>query len=126
MNVLQKLFQSTKTAPTAPPAAEPLTADPCPALEVRIQQVLDAYRPTLYVDGGDVELLRVDEAGIAHIKMLGACIDCPISILTMKLGIQRLLKENFPEISGVNAITDVDISALYQRQPPPSSAIDLV
>jgi Fe-S cluster biogenesis protein NfuA len=47
---------------------------------------------------------------------LGACIDCPISVLTMKLGIQRLLKENFSEIRGLNAITDVDISALYNRR----------
>ena len=84
-------------------------------LEERIQAVLDGYRPNLYLDGGDVELLRVDEDGIAHVRMLGACIDCPISLLTMKLGIQRLLKENFSEIHGVQAITDVDISALYRR-----------
>jgi Fe-S cluster biogenesis protein NfuA len=86
------------------------------SLEERIQTVLDGYRPTLYLDGGDVQLLHVDEKGIAHVKMLGACIDCPISLLTMKLGIQRLLKENFSEIRGVNAITDVDISALYNRK----------
>lgn len=86
------------------------------SLEDRIQAVLDGYRPTLYMDGGDVHLLEVDEKGIAHVKMLGACIDCPISLLTMKLGIQRLLKENFSEIRGVNAITDIDISALYNRQ----------
>jgi Fe-S cluster biogenesis protein NfuA len=86
-------------------------------LEQRIQAVLDGYRPTLYMDGGDVHLLKVDEKGIAHVKMLGACIDCPISVLTMKLGIQRLLKENFSEIRGVNAITDIDISALYKQRP---------
>lgn len=85
-------------------------------LEDRIQRVLDGYRPTLYMDGGDVQLLRVDEKGIAHIQMMGACIDCPISVLTMKLGIQRLLKENFSEVRGVNAITDIDISALYNRK----------
>jgi Fe-S cluster biogenesis protein NfuA len=85
------------------------------SLEQRMQQVLDEYRPTLYRDGGDVEVLRVDEQGIAHVKMLGACIDCPISILTMKLGIQRLLKEHFTEITGVNAITDISIADLYNR-----------
>jgi Fe-S cluster biogenesis protein NfuA len=85
------------------------------ALESQVQQVLDGYRPTLYLDGGDVELVKVDDEGMAHVKMMGACIDCPISLLTMKLGIQRLLKENFTEIKGVNAITDVDISALYGR-----------
>lgn len=85
-------------------------------LEQRIQQVLDEYRPNLYMDGGDVEVLEVDARGVAHLKMLGACIDCPISLLTMKLGIQRLLKEHFPEITGVNAITDVSLSDLYDRQ----------
>ena len=109
MNLLKKFWP-------APQGAEPATY----SLETRIQLVLDGYRPTLYIDGGDVELLQVDEAGIAHIKMLGACIDCPISLLTMKLGIQRLLKENFPEIKGVNAITTIDIAALYNRQPPNS------
>lgn len=85
-------------------------------LEQRIQQVLDDYRPNLHMDGGDVEVLEVDAKGVAHLKMLGACIDCPISLLTMKLGIQRLLKEHFPEITGVNAITDVSLSDLYDRQ----------
>ena len=89
-----------------------------PTLETRIQTVLDGYRPTLYMDGGDVELLKVDAQGVAHVKMMGACIDCPISLLTMKLGIQRLLKENFSEISGIHAITDIDISALYNRTAP--------
>jgi Fe-S cluster biogenesis protein NfuA len=88
------------------------------SLEERIQHVLDDYRPTLYMDGGDVELLQVDDDGVAHVKMLGACIDCPISLLTMKLGIQRLLKENFSEISGIKAITDIDIAALYNRPAP--------
>ena len=87
-------------------------------LEERIQQVLDGYRPTLYMDGGDVELIKLDENGIAHIKMLGACIDCPISLLTMKLGIQRLLKEHFPAVKGVNAITDISIADLYREQAP--------
>ena len=94
----------------------PEVAEVLAPLEERIQTVLDGYRPTLFMDGGDVQLLKVDEKGIAHVKMLGACIDCPISVLTMKLGIQRLLKENFSEIRGVNAITDIDISALYNRR----------
>jgi Fe-S cluster biogenesis protein NfuA len=100
------------------PAVDAPTVDA--PLEERIQAVLDGYRPTLYMDGGDVHLLKVDEKGIAHVKMLGACIDCPISVLTMKLGIQRLLKENFSEIRGVNAITDIDISALYNRRVDPA------
>lgn len=88
------------------------------SLEARIQAVLDEYRPVLYRDGGDVQLLHIDDKGIAHVRMLGACIDCPVSLLTMKLGIQRLLKENFSEIRGVNAITELDMSALYQPPTP--------
>jgi Fe-S cluster biogenesis protein NfuA len=84
-------------------------------LEARIQQVLNDYRPILYKDGGDVEVLEVDERGVVHLKMLGACIDCPISLLTMKLGIQRLLKEHFPEITGVNAVTDIRLQDLFQH-----------
>ncbi len=85
-------------------------------LEEQIQTVLNDYRPNLYMDGGDVEVLQIDEKGVVHLKMMGACIDCPISLLTMKLGIQRLLKEKFPEqVKGINAITDVDLSALYNR-----------
>jgi Fe-S cluster biogenesis protein NfuA len=87
-------------------------------LEERIQAVLDGYRPMLYRDGGDVQLLQVDAKGVAHVKMLGACIDCPVSLLTMKLGIQRLLKEHFSEVRGVHAITDLDISALYPPSAP--------
>jgi len=85
-------------------------------LEERVQQALNAYRPNLYLDGGDVEVLQIDSKGVAHLKMLGACIDCPISLLTMKLGIQRLLKEQFPEITGVHAITEVSLNDLYDRQ----------
>lgn len=108
MKILQKFFSN------APEPHQPTA----PTLDERIQAVLDGYRPTLYMDGGDVELIKVDDAGVAHVKMLGACIDCPISLLTMKLGIQRLLKENFEEITGVHAITDIDISALYNRKAP--------
>ncbi len=100
-----------------------MAAETTGTLEERIQQVLDDYRPTLYMDGGDVELLEVDADGIAHVKMLGACIDCPISLLTMKLGIQRLLTENFAEVTGINAITDIDISALYNRPVPTQVAL---
>lgn len=88
----------------------------------QIQEVLDDYRPTLYMDGGDVEVLKVDDKGVAHVKMMGACIDCPISLLTMKLGIKRLLTENFEQIRDVNAITDIDISALYNRTAPHGAA----
>lgn len=85
-----------------------------PSIEEQIQKVLDEYRPNLYMDGGDVEVIEIDDKGIVTLRMMGACIDCPISLLTMRLGIQRLLKEKFPGVvTGINAVTDIDISALY-------------
>ena len=118
--VLNGLSRAGKS-PAEESAAEKPPADE--SLESAIQRVLDGYRPTLYIDGGDVELQHVDDDGVAHIKMLGACIDCPISLLTMKLGIQRLLKENFPQITGINAITDIDISALYEQRRQGEAAL---
>jgi Fe-S cluster biogenesis protein NfuA len=96
------------------------------SLEQRIQQVLNEYRPNLYMDGGDVEVLNVDEKGIVHLKMLGACIDCPISLLTMKLGIQRLLKEHFSEINGINAVTDISLADLYRQPAAPAPFMQTV
>lgn len=111
------------TAGAAPHAPTPQAHAAEPSLEQRIQLVLNDYRPNLYMDGGDVEVLRIDEKGIVHLKMMGACIDCPISLLTMRLGIQRLLKERFPDdVKGVNAMTDIDISALYNRSAQSTAA----
>lgn len=121
MNIVPMVPAAPEAAPESP-VGEAVASSVDETLESRIQRVLDNYRPTLYMDGGDVQVLRIDEKGIVHLKMMGACIDCPISLLTMKLGIQRLLKENFSEVTGVNAITDVDISALYKR----SAAVQLV
>lgn len=106
------------TPAPAPPESMRSPADD--TLAARIQAVLATYRPTLYMDGGDVEVIKIDERGVVHLKMLGACIDCPISLLTMRLGIQRLLKEHFPEVTGVNAITDVTLADLYRRPPSAS------
>ncbi len=101
--------------PGAKPANGHAAQEESPLLE-RIQRVLDDYRPTLYMDGGDVEVLQIDAHGVVALKMMGACIDCPISLLTMRLGIQRLLKEHFPGVvTGVHAETSVDLSALYKR-----------
>ena len=104
------------TSAEAAVAEAPVAAANEDTLEARIQAALNGYRPNLYMDGGDVEVIELDAKGIVHLRMMGACIDCPISLLTMKLGIQRLLKEKFPDdVRGVNAMTDIDISALYNR-----------
>lgn len=74
-----------------------------PMLVDRVEQALDEIRPALEMDGGTVELLEITPAMVARVSFLGACTGCPVSSLTFKLGIQRLLKERVPELVGVEA-----------------------
>ncbi len=74
-----------------------------PMLVDRVEQALDEIRPALELDGGTVELLEITPDMVAKVSFLGACTGCPVSSLTFKLGIQRLLKERVPELSGVEA-----------------------
>jgi Fe-S cluster biogenesis protein NfuA len=70
-------------------------------LKARVQEVLDKIRPSLQADGGDVELVDVTEDGIVKVKLQGACAGCPHSQMTLKNGIERLLKENIAEVQSV-------------------------
>jgi Fe-S cluster biogenesis protein NfuA len=71
----------------------------------RIEQVLDTIRPALRSDGGDVELIDFDvEDGIVHLRLMGACGSCPVSMLTLKQGIERRIVGVVPEVRGVNAL----------------------
>ena len=73
--------------------------------EHRILEVLDQIRPALHADGGDVEFLGYDEdEGIVHLRLLGACESCPISMLTLKEGIERRIRSTVPEVNEVLAI----------------------
>ncbi len=81
--------------------------DPSPefdSVEARVLAVLDAVRPAIQADGGDVELVEVTDAGEVRIRMLGACIECPSAHLTLRLGIERNLVERVPEVTAVTAV----------------------
>jgi len=67
------------------------------ALLKKIDTVLDQIRPNIQMDGGDIELVNV-ENGIVYIKLHGACVGCPASIFTLKLGIEEALKEQISEV----------------------------
>ena len=67
----------------------------------KVQQVLDKIRPQLQADGGDVELVEVGEDGVVHVRLQGACAGCPMSQMTLKNGIERLLKQEIPEVKAV-------------------------
>ncbi len=66
------------------------------ALREKIEAILSQIRPAINADGGDVELVEVSGRS-AKIRMVGACVGCPSSLMTLQLGIERLLKEEIPE-----------------------------
>ncbi len=71
----------------------------------QILEVLDQIRPALHADCGDVEYLGFDEAeGVVHLRLLGACESCPISMLTLKEGIEKRIRSTVPEVTEVMAI----------------------
>ncbi|MFP5319760.1 MAG: NifU family protein [Acidimicrobiia bacterium] len=69
-----------------------------------VESAIDAIRPALQMDGGDVTLVNVDEeTGVVDIELIGACVGCPASTMTLKAGIERILKDRVPGITEVNA-----------------------
>lgn len=72
--------------------------------EQLLNSVLDAVRPGLQADGGDVELVSVDEDGVVAVELTGACAGCPMSQMTLSMGIERVLRENVPGVTGVRAV----------------------
>lgn len=70
----------------------------------RVEKALDKIRPALEADGGNVELVDVDEdKGIVKVKLVGACGSCPMSQMTLRMGVERVLKEEIPEIVEVQS-----------------------
>ena len=76
----------------------------------QVEQALDTIRPYLVTDGGNVSVEEITPDHIVKLKMLGACGNCPMSIMTLKAGIEEAIKKAVPEVKGVEAInlTDID------------------
>ncbi|MGK2944961.1 MAG: NifU family protein [Desulfuromonadales bacterium] len=70
-------------------------------MKAKVQEVLELIRPALQADGGDVELVDVTDDGIVSVRLTGACGSCPMSTMTLKMGIERTLKEKLPEVKEV-------------------------
>jgi Fe-S cluster biogenesis protein NfuA len=68
-----------------------------------VKKVLDMIRPALQADGGDVELVEVGDDGVVKVKLVGACGHCPMSTMTLKMGIEKTLKEKVPGVKEVVA-----------------------
>ncbi len=69
-----------------------------------VLKVLEMVRPGLQADGGDVELVDVTEEGVVKVKLKGACGSCPMSTMTLKMGIERAMKENIPGVKEVQQV----------------------
>lgn len=72
----------------------------------KVQEVLNAVRPSLQADGGDVELIEVGDDGIVTVELQGACKGCPMSQMTLANGIERILKERVEGVVGVRPADD--------------------
>lgn len=70
-------------------------------MKAKVQEALQLIRPALQADGGDVELVDVTEDGVVSVKLKGACGSCPMSTMTLKMGIERTLKEKVPGVKEV-------------------------
>ena len=69
----------------------------------KVEKALEKIRPSLQADGGDVELVDVED-GVVKVRLKGACAGCPMSQMTLKNGIEALLKKEIPEIKSVESV----------------------
>ena len=73
-------------------------------MKEKVEKALDAVRGYLQADGGDVELVDVSDDGVVSVRLTGACGGCPMSQMTLQMGIERTLKEKIPEVTKVVAV----------------------
>ncbi|NLM24638.1 MAG: NifU family protein [Firmicutes bacterium] len=72
-------------------------------MKERVQSVLDRIRPQIQMDGGDVELVGIDDNNVVTVRLTGACVGCPMSQITLKNGIERIIKHEIPEVVSVES-----------------------
>jgi len=70
----------------------------------KVQEVINKVRPSLQADGGDCELINIRDDGVIEVRLQGACQGCPMATLTLKAGIERVLKEEIPEVKEVISV----------------------
>ncbi len=70
----------------------------------KIVKELENIRPSLQADGGDIEFVDVSEDGVVKVRLTGACAGCPMSQMTLKAGVERMLKKNLPGVKTVEAV----------------------
>jgi Fe-S cluster biogenesis protein NfuA len=73
-------------------------------IKEQVQKAIDTIRPSLQADGGDVELVDVSADGVVKVKLTGACHGCPMSQMTLKMSIEKIIKQQVPEIKEVVSV----------------------
>jgi len=73
-------------------------------MQQKVKDALAKVRPSLQADGGDVELISVSDEGVVKVRLTGACGSCPMATMTLKMGIEKILKQEIPEIKEVVAV----------------------
>ncbi len=73
----------------------------------QIEEVLEQIRPNIQMDGGEIEFVRYED-GIVYVRLLGACVGCPASMYTLKLGVEEALRERLADVREVVAVEDED------------------
>jgi Fe-S cluster biogenesis protein NfuA len=72
-------------------------------IKERVEQAIEKIRPSLQMDGGDIELVDI-ENNVVKVRLRGACGSCPMSVMTLKMGVERIVREMVPEIKSVEAV----------------------
>jgi Fe-S cluster biogenesis protein NfuA len=73
-------------------------------MKEKVKAAIEKIRPMLKADGGDVELIDVSDDGIVQVRLQGACSGCPMSQMTLKNGIERVIKQEVPEVKAVESV----------------------
>ena len=70
-------------------------------MKAEVEKVIEEIQPHLRADGGDIELVDVDDEGVVKVRLKGACVGCPMSQMTLQLGVERYLKNKIPQVKKV-------------------------
>lgn len=86
--------------------------------EQLLLEVLEQIRPNLQADGGDMAYVGVDDDGVVSLELQGACAGCPMSQLTLSMGVERILKEHVPGVTRVEAVNNGPAADMYDEYAP--------
>ena len=96
---------------------ETVTTDTVLDIEQRVRRAIEHVKPYLLVDGGSVELVRIDlESGVVEVCLVGACRTCPLASMTLRAGIERAVLHEAPELKRIEAVSRPDMEQLFELE----------